>query len=403
MSTKRNSSVDPVTLNGYEDWEAWNHELMSRAVAANLWECIDPDNDEDFLEKPAKPGFSQFRKKADIQTRNTRASSHAATPAPEPVTNEPARSAEDLTTEARQQYGLLWSIFQHDTKQYDIQRAAIKELKSWILKTVSENYIRTSCPPQDDLRVWYKNLKENVGVDDERLKADVRDRYRKSVIPLKTTKTLDKWITQWEKAMSEAKAKNIGEVSETSSWFDDFTLAVQDIMSTWITAYRMNKKEAIRNGSLSYRTVGNDFRDQLRVQGKSINKPAKIAKGSFGPTFAGVEEPDRDKESEQQDKDERETKDKKNKKGSKRKRDSTVEALSRESQEHSGIRQSCRVCGGIGHLLTGCFYAFPKKAPPYFKEHPVKRRIVDLVLASDTALAEEVRRLSKEKTSGEEN
>src|SRR4029077_16210533 len=100
MSAKRNSSVDPVTLNGHEDWETWNHELMSRAVAANLWECIDPDNDEGFLEKPDKPGFSQFRKKADPQTRHTRASSHTATPAPEQVTNEPARSAEDLTTEA---------------------------------------------------------------------------------------------------------------------------------------------------------------------------------------------------------------------------------------------------------------------------------------------------------------
>jgi hypothetical protein len=38
---------------------------MSRAVAANLWKCIDPDYDEDFLEKPEQPGFSQFRKKAN--------------------------------------------------------------------------------------------------------------------------------------------------------------------------------------------------------------------------------------------------------------------------------------------------------------------------------------------------
>jgi hypothetical protein len=45
-------------------------------------------------------------------------------------------------------------------------------------------------------------MKENVGVDDQRLKPDARDKYRKSVILFKTTKTLDKWITQWEKAMS---------------------------------------------------------------------------------------------------------------------------------------------------------------------------------------------------------
>jgi hypothetical protein len=42
------------------------------------------------------------------------------TPAPELVTNEQAQSIEDLTAEARHQYSLLWSIFQHDAKQHEI-------------------------------------------------------------------------------------------------------------------------------------------------------------------------------------------------------------------------------------------------------------------------------------------
>ncbi|KAN0085177.1 hypothetical protein V8E54_001644 [Elaphomyces granulatus] len=374
---------------------------MSRAVAANLWECIDPNVDEEFLEKPEKPGFSQFRKRVvPAQTRSSQASSTSATPAPELLTNEQARSAEDLTTEARQQYGLLWSIFQHDTKQYDIQRAAIKELKSWILKTVSDNYIRTSCPPADDLRVWYKNLKENVGVTDERLKADVRDKYRKAIIPLKTTKGLDKWITQWEKAMSEAKAKNIGETFETSFWFDDFAIAVQDVAPTWITAYRMTKIEDIRNGSLTFRTVGNDFRDQLRVMEKSTNKPVKIAKGSFGPAFAGAEEPSADESQVQYERERKIPAKKPHKKGSnlKRKRDSEL------SQDLRDIRprQICKACG-MAHQLTKCYYVFPKMAPPTFKENPVTKRMVDLMLTKDTSLAEEVRRLSKEKDSGHDD
>jgi hypothetical protein len=54
---------------------------MSRAVAANLWECIDPDYDEDFLEKPEQPGFLQFRKKANPpQTQSMQASSYTAMP-----------------------------------------------------------------------------------------------------------------------------------------------------------------------------------------------------------------------------------------------------------------------------------------------------------------------------------
>lgn len=52
----------------HDDWKAWNHELMSRAVAVIPWECIDPDNPEDFLEKP---GFLEFKKKVvPTQTRN---------------------------------------------------------------------------------------------------------------------------------------------------------------------------------------------------------------------------------------------------------------------------------------------------------------------------------------------
>jgi len=47
-------------------------------------------------------------------------------------------------------------------------------------------------------------------------------------------------------AMSDAKAKKIGEISETSFWVDDFAMAVQEIMST------------------------------LRVIGKSTNNPVKI-------------------------------------------------------------------------------------------------------------------------------
>ena len=46
--------------------------------------------------------------------------------------------------------------------------------------------------------------------------------------------------------MSDAKAKEIGEISETSFWFDDFAMAVQEIMST------------------------------LRVIGMSTNNPVKI-------------------------------------------------------------------------------------------------------------------------------
>jgi hypothetical protein len=169
--TTKNASIDAIALQKQDDWEAWNREFVSRAV---------------------------FRKKADPLTRSSQASTNTVTP--ELTTSEPAESVEDLTTEGRQQYNPKWAIFQYDAKIYELQRSAIKDLKTWIHKSVSEDYIRTSCSPLENLRIWYQNLKENIGIDDERLKADVRDEYRKAVAPIKTARGLDKWITQWEKS-----------------------------------------------------------------------------------------------------------------------------------------------------------------------------------------------------------
>jgi hypothetical protein len=399
--TTKNASIDAIALQSQDDWEAWNREFMSRAVASDLWKHIDPEDYEDFLTRPEKPGFELFRKRADLPlTRSaSQASTHTATP--ELTTSEPAETVEDLTTEGRQQYNLKWSMFQYDAKIYELQRTAIKDLKTWIHKTVSEDYIHTSCSPIEDLRIWYQNLKENIGIDDEKLKADARDKYRKAVAPIKAAKGLDKWITQWEKAMSEAKAKRIGEVSDIYSWFDDFTLAVQDVMPSWIPAYKMNKKTDVQNGNLSYRTVGNDFRDQLRMLAKSSNKSVKIAKGSFGPTFPGGNEDGSSPEPEKAEDSQKDPKKNKNTRGSRNKR-KRVSTVVDPVAEPSRVNQVCKACG-MRHLLTECFYALPKKAPPKFKENPVVRRLVDLNIANDITLKEEIQRLNKQKTSNEED
>jgi hypothetical protein len=91
------------------------------------------------------------------------------------------------------------------------------------------------------------------------------------------------------------------------------------------------------------------------VIGKSINNPAQIAKGSFGPTFAEEpSSPNKDKADSPSDKDEIEAKaNNKNKKGSrtKRKRDSLMQTLSWKSQD-LGTKQIYKACGSGGHLLS---------------------------------------------------
>jgi hypothetical protein len=121
-----------------------------QAMTSNLWEYIDPE------ERPLRNRRNQVsrgleRESSPPLTRSSQAPSASATPAPELVTNEQAQSVEDLTAEARYQYGLMWSIFQHDAKQHEIQREAVKEFKTWILKTVRKLHPHV-LPPQEELQ-----------------------------------------------------------------------------------------------------------------------------------------------------------------------------------------------------------------------------------------------------------
>ena len=127
------------------------------------------------------------------------------------VRNEQARLAENLTTEATwvamRSHHLMRSIFQHDAKQY---RVAIKELKSWIPKTVSETHILPSTKRTYEPGVIWRRTPESL-----RDSTPMWGTNGKPSIILLTAKLLDKWIIQWGNAMSEAKAKRIGETLET--------------------------------------------------------------------------------------------------------------------------------------------------------------------------------------------
>ena len=53
-------------------------------------------------------------------------------------------------------------------------------------------------------------------------------------------------------------------MAEVPDWFADFAIAVKPFMEQCVTAYRIVKKEQIDLGTLSYRTLANDFREEVR-------------------------------------------------------------------------------------------------------------------------------------------
>jgi hypothetical protein len=53
-------------------------------------------------------------------------------------------------------------------------------------------------------------------------------------------------------------------------------------MPHWVDSFRRSTRKEIESGSLTYRTLANDFRDSTQPLS---NTKAKVAKGSFGPMF----------------------------------------------------------------------------------------------------------------------
>ena len=142
-------------------------------------------------------------------------------------------------------------------------------------------------------------------------------------------------------------------------------------MGYWTTSYRLAKQSEVDAGSLTYRTLANDFRKELRHR-KSTSS-GKIAKGSFAASFGPKTDcAEGDAPTSQ---------------GAESSSSAGHRAESRSNRRHKraasdqevvpenqGTRPICPVCN-LRHQLLKCFYAFPELAPDGFqpREHLQKR------------------------------
>jgi hypothetical protein len=276
-----------------------------------------------------------------------------------------------------------WSLYKDQQKEYSAQMDAIDKVKDWVRKTVSRHYQKTSCLPTATLRSWYRRLKENVGTTNRQTKAQAREAYKKAVKPLASVpKDFPAWITAWEQAIAAGQEKKVAATLQCSDWFEDFTDAVSPVMESWVLAYSITKSQEIDDDTLSYRQVANDFRKAVRS--KRPGKRSPFAKGSFGSTFGGQEDEAADQSGSE-----------KKAKGQKKRKRSREEDGGNQSS-----RPSCKACGQF-HPFPKCFYAFPHKAPDTWHENPAVRKTYEANLQADPALAEQIKRMRKEKETGQ--
>lgn len=65
-------------------------------------------------------------------------------------------------------------------------------------------------------------------------------------------------------------------------WVADFLTAIRPLKEHWARTYKMIRQQEIENGTLTYRELARDFREEV------ASTPSKqlVAKGAFGPSFA---------------------------------------------------------------------------------------------------------------------
>ena len=154
-------------------------------------------------------------------------------------------------------------------------------------------------------------------------------------------------------------------------------------MDHWVTSYKMIKKKEIEAGSLSFRTLANDFREEVRsALGNGVRRT--IAKGAFGPSFAGEEHQHAAGHALNQGDGETQVEGRGGRKPLRKRRFT------------GGSQSACLACGQF-HALSECFYVFRDKAPSWFRFRPETEDVVKKALNENDQLRSEVEKLKGKK------
>ena len=333
-------------------WETRDAEFRTKAIDMALWDYIDPKQEgDDLLTRPTKPQFRDFP--MATTTTVTPADSVTVDGSQGPLR---ATTYMELSSENQKSFQFLMNTYNHEMNRYEAQRGHIKDLRSWVLKTVDPQYRKTSCIPTDSLRDWYKKLQAQVKMDDMRVESMALDKYAKATIPLTSPpRDFFSWLKNWTTAMAELQSKSIPHASHPKYWLRSFMAAVRPVKENWATTYQAIYKPAVLDGSLDYRTVANDFRDELLSD--QANRKGRAQKGAFLATQQnqGAAKHTRD--------------DNKPATGpAKKQKTEDTKELKDSNKEHNSVR--CTRCRRPRCKEETCYYAHPEQAFDGWEPNP---------------------------------
>jgi hypothetical protein len=370
-----------ITLVNSSIWKDWIESLETQADMYGLWGHV--ERNEPLLPTPVKPKFTDFPLKPNAPTQEVTGETDptsSASPAMTVASTPMQITYLNLTAEGQRAYNATWAHYQDDMKSFKEQEDNIRKIKQWILANVSAHYQKTCCKGGLSLHQWFGNLKKAAGVSKRLEDTMARNKYKEAVKTPKI-KDLTTWADNWEQVMTDSIRKGVLATTRASEWFEDVVVALKDVIPSWIQSYAINKDSQVEDDTLDYRTVANDIRQASSQY--TTDKLSKVAKGSFGPTFAadGNGDPDRDNE---------------RKSSGKRKRiNSTRHSFQmsnrrkyNDNDDNDYFNQVCKACEGL-HSTHKCFYLYPNKAPKTWRPQPYLKRVVEEAVRKNPTLNNE--------------
>ena len=183
-----------VTLNGSADWDSWDHQFKIKAVAANLWDHVDPEVNEPLLKKPRMLLVRSYQRQVNrrVNIRSSQNAEHQTVDRSQTVDTDD-NNDQDIAPSALSDCGcatlqLDMQYYTQQEKEFREQHNAVQRLKKWITDTVAPHYVEVACEATETLSKWYSNLKDQVGISDIRSQIAAREQYMKALKPLMKSK-----------------------------------------------------------------------------------------------------------------------------------------------------------------------------------------------------------------------
>ncbi|EEU38468.1 uncharacterized protein NECHADRAFT_88541 [Fusarium vanettenii 77-13-4] len=388
-----------VYYNDAKDWEDWQMEFRKRAEGEDVWQYIEPTSDLPWPQEPTPPNIADYQ--SNTIHANTESNSSGRSGRSQTTGSAVPQGLGDLSDAGRLSFQQHWNEYTVAIRRYETIKKSLRTLREWVLKTVNKSIQKTDLPPNGNLNKWYAILAQSGEEYASHRMEDARIAFKNHLRSApKKEAGLEKWIVRWKELMAEGQRQGVPETTEPRAWALDFVNAVEETAPLWASNYRLNKLDAVNNREVSYREVATNL---LREIANRRNRSA-VPRGSYKAGFLTLHGKQADQDD--TDQDDRDTQppepaNLRGKAGSKgsssgrggKKTDQKRKRKESDAETESGRR--CKACLAPGHSISSCFYVFPEKAPEGFRFNEAAARFVKIQIESDTAIKEEVNRLSK--------